>query len=79
MNQLAARANPIRSSLDTLTRQQAASGLNLRGDIAGARQQMETDMDEAEGNIRDGNLADARESLDHAQSQIEILEKFLGR
>jgi len=40
---------------------------------------METDMDEAEGNIRDGNLADARESLDHAESQIEILEKFLGR
>ena len=79
MSQLAARANPIRSSLDTLARQQAASGLNLRGDIAGARQQMETDMDEAEGNIRDGNLADARESLDHAEGQIEILEKFLGR
>ena len=79
MNQFAARANPIRSSLDTLTRQQAASGLNLRGDIAGARQQMETSMDEAEANIRDGNLADARESLDHAERQIEILEKFLGR
>ncbi|MGH9613732.1 MAG: protein kinase domain-containing protein, partial [Bryobacteraceae bacterium] len=79
MNQLAARANPIRSSLDTLAKQQAASGLNLRGDIAGARQLMETSMDEAEANLRDGNLADARESLDHAERQIEILEKFLGR
>jgi len=76
---LASRAGAVRSSLETLQRQQAAMGLNLRGDILASWKRMEHYMDQAEAALNRGEVAAAQRHLEAAEREIDRLENFLGR
>ena len=76
---LAGRVAAVRGSLDNLQRQQAASGLGLRADMAAAKGSMEYLMGEAKNSLAAGDGASAKRNLDMAEQQVEKLEGFLGR
>jgi hypothetical protein len=76
---LGARSSGIRTSLQSLQRSQAASGMNLRGDMLEASNLMSTYLDGANAALRDGDTAQAASFMQKAERQIEKLEKFLGR
>ena len=76
---LGVRASGIRTSLQTLQRTQAASGLNLRGDMQEASSLMTTYLEGAHAALNDGNASQAKSFMDKAERQIEKLEKFLNR
>ena len=73
------RASGIRTSLQSLQRSQAASGLNLRGDMQAAANLMTTYLDGAEAALNASDVAQARSFLDKAEPQVQKLEKFLNR
>jgi eukaryotic-like serine/threonine-protein kinase len=75
---MATRVSAARSALDKLEREQSSMGLSLRGDMAGARQLMETRMVQAEAAIEAGNIEAAKQYLDQAESQLSKLERFLN-
>ena len=79
MIMMASRAAAVRSSLETLQRQQAASGLGLRGDMVAAKESMEYLLDEAKASIRAKDADGTKRNLDLAEKQVEKLERFLGR
>ena len=79
MVMLASRAGAVRSSLETLQRQQAAMGLNLRGDILASWKRMEHYMDQAEAALNKRDAAATRRHLEAAEREIDRLENFLGR
>jgi serine/threonine-protein kinase len=73
------RATGIRGSLQSLQRSQAASGLNLRGDMQAAANLMSTYLDGAEAALNAGDVAQARTFLEKAEPQVQKLEKFFNR
>ena len=73
------RANSIKGSIHTLQQQQAASGLNMRGDIVTTQQRMELYLNEAESAGKSGDPVAMKKYLGSAEREIEKLEKFLGR
>ncbi len=73
------RAAGIRTSLQTLQRTQAASGLNLRGDMQDAANLMNTYLQGANAALNAGDGAQAKSFMDKAERQVERLEKFLNR
>jgi hypothetical protein len=75
---LSARAGSIRSSLASLQRSQAASGLNLRADMQTAQSLMESYMKGANSALNAGDVDSARSFLEKAELQADRLEKFLG-
>jgi hypothetical protein len=75
---MATRAAAIGSALDKLEREQSAMGLSLRGDMAAARQLMETRMGQARAAVEAGNTEAAKKYLDQAESQLAKLERFLN-
>jgi hypothetical protein len=76
---LGARAGGIRSSLTSLQRSQAASGLNLRGDMQEAASLMDSFLQGANSAVNAGDVASAKSFMDKAERQVEKLEKFLNR
>jgi eukaryotic-like serine/threonine-protein kinase len=77
--QLDARASGIRTSLQSLQRSQAASGLNLNARFTQPASLMDTYMKAASDALRDNDLAAAKDFMDKAERQIEVLEKLLNR
>jgi hypothetical protein len=73
------RAEGVRTSLQTLKRQQAATGLNLRGDMQEALDMMNAYMRGAQDALRASDLPAARSYADKGERQLEKLEKFLNR
>ena len=73
------RAAGIRSSLQSLQRSQAASGLNLRGDMQTAANLMNSYLDGADAALNAGDVLQARSFLEKAEPQVQKLEKFLNR
>jgi serine/threonine-protein kinase len=73
------RANVIHTSLDSLQRTQAASGMNLRGDMQEASSLMTTYLEGAHEALNAGDAPSAKSFMDKAERQIEKLEKFLNR
>ena len=73
------RASGIRTSLQSLQRSQAASGMSLRGDMQAAANLMNTYLDGAEAALNAHDVAQAKAFLDKAEPQIQKLEKFLNR
>jgi len=73
------RAAGIRSSLQSLQRSQAASGLNLRGDMQAAANLMNSYLDGADAALNAGDVAQAKSFLEKAEPQVQKLEKFLNR
>lgn len=76
---VAARFATARSTLQSIQRSQAASGLGLRADIAEAATLAGTFLDGAKSALGAGDAASARGFTEKAERQIEKIEKFLGR
>ena len=79
MINLVSRANAVRSSLENMERQQRASGLGMRTDMAAAGQRVQFLMGEANGALGARDAAAAKRNMDLAERDIEKLEGFLGR
>ena len=79
LDQLSSREISVNSSLDTLQRQMAAQGLNLRGDIVAAQARVRANLAKAQAALQAKNPQTAQKYLDLAEPDIEKLEKFLGR
>lgn len=76
---MGARIGAVKSSLDTLKREQARQGLSLRGDIVAKQGRVDYLMDEAEAALKAGDPTTARGHLDMAERVLGELESFLGR
>jgi hypothetical protein len=76
---MGARIGAVKTSLDTLRREQARQGFSLRGDIVAKQQRIEYLMDEAESALKSGDPDTARGHLDMAERVLGELETFLGR
>ena len=79
IDQLAARAGSVNESLDRLKQQQAAAGYGLRGDMAGRQESMKINLSRAQDAAEKGDSAKAKKYADKMTSDLETLEKFLGR
>ncbi|MGA7234317.1 MAG: hypothetical protein WBY44_01470, partial [Bryobacteraceae bacterium] len=77
--QLDARASGIRTSLQSLQRSQAASGLNLSARFTEPASLMDTYLKAASDALHDNDLTSAKDFMDKAERQVEILEKLLNR
>jgi serine/threonine-protein kinase len=73
---LQARATTIRNH--SLWRSQAAGGMGIRSDAANARSLMETYLRNATNALNSGNADSAKNYMEKAERQIEILEKILN-
>jgi len=78
-NLLGVRIRTVKSSLENLRRQQAASGLGLRGDMADAAQRMDLFFAETDKALSRGDAQAAKRNLDLAENEVSKLEKFLGK
>jgi eukaryotic-like serine/threonine-protein kinase len=78
LDQLSSRANAASSSLDTLQREQASQGLNLRGDIAASQERLHTYTAKAQAAMHNQDAKNTEKYLSLAQSELETIEKFLG-
>jgi hypothetical protein len=73
------RASSVRGSLQTMARSQAASGLNLRGDMQEASNMMGSYLEGANAALQASDPAAAKSFMEKAERQLEKLEKFLNR
>jgi eukaryotic-like serine/threonine-protein kinase len=73
------RASGVRTSMQSLQRTQAASGMNMRGDIQDAANLMTTYLNGADAALNAGDVAQSRSFADKAERQLEKLEKFFNR
>ena len=73
------RASVVASSVEGLKRQQEAEGVGLRRDMALAYARMNSYLSAADADLGAGNLAAARNHMDHADKEISTLESFLGK
>jgi small-conductance mechanosensitive channel len=76
---LGSRAAAVKSSLETLQRQQAAQGYGLRGDMVASQQRMDVLMGQAQNSIQRGDSDGAKKILTNVEREVGKLEKFLGR
>jgi hypothetical protein len=77
-DQLSNRAAAVNNSLDHLQQQQSAAGYGLRGDIAARQASMKNNLAKAQSAVQSGDLTRARKYMDLAQTDVEVLEHFLG-
>jgi serine/threonine-protein kinase len=79
IDQLTTRAAAVNSGLDNLQRQQAASGFGLRGDIAAKQASMNLNLSKAGTAIQHNDATRAKKYAEMTGTDVEALEKFLGR
>ena len=79
LDQLSTRSAAVNASLQTLQRQQAASGFGLRGDIVARQATMNLNLAKAQEALQHRDAERARRLLEKASAEVEALEKFLGR
>lgn len=79
LNLLSIRMDTVKTSLDTLRRKQAASGLALRSDMASAEQRMEYYYSQTETALKSQDTDAAKKNLDLAEQEVSKLENFLGK
>ena len=79
IDQLTGRAGAVNASLNTLQRQQNAAGYGLRGDMASAQSRLNVNLAKAQDAIQHEDLDRARRYAAQTESDLETLEKFLGR
>lgn len=77
--QLHARADAIKGSVDNLRRQQAADGLGLSPEIAGAATRLDQYLQAADRASQSNDLAAAQRYMDNAEKQLGVLEAKFGR
>jgi serine/threonine-protein kinase len=76
IDQLSARAAAVNNSLDNFQR---SSGFGLRGDMVSKQASMKLNLAKAEDAVSRGDLERAKRYQGLAESDVEALEKFLGR
>ena len=76
---LDARADAVKSGIQSLRSQQQAQGYDLRGDILAAMTRLENDLSESRMAVSQSDLDAAGEYMDRADKELTKLEKFLGR
>ncbi len=79
IDQLTGRAGGVESALENLKRQQAASGYGLRGDMAEHESSMKLNLSKAQNAIEHNDLERAKRYAGLAETDVEALERFLGR
>ncbi|MFI5098800.1 MAG: hypothetical protein ACHQT6_12575, partial [Candidatus Acidiferrales bacterium] len=77
-DKLNVRAATASHSVDTLRRQQMASGYNLRADIAAAEERMQLYLAKGNAALKAKDTAGAQKYFDLAEAEISKVEKFLG-
>jgi hypothetical protein len=65
--------------VEALRRQQVAAGYNLRGDMASAEERMQLYLSKGNDKLKAQDLVGAKKYFDMAETEIEKLEKFMGR
>jgi len=78
-DRLSGRAESINGSLNALRDAQQVQGLGLRGDVAASQARMQRYLNHAQSALNSQNASDLKKYLGLAQTEIENLEKFLGR
>ena len=76
---LSSRADAINGSLGALHDSQQAQGFGLRGDVVASQSRMQRYLQRASSALNDRNASDARKYLGLAETEVNNLEKFLGR
>jgi hypothetical protein len=79
MDQLSSRATAAHDGVENLRRQQSQQGLNLRGDISAAEDRMGTYMGKAQAAFQNQDAKGTKKFMELAETEVETLEKFLGR
>jgi eukaryotic-like serine/threonine-protein kinase len=79
VDQLSNRAAAVNSGLDHLQQQQASAGYGLRGDMIAKQASMKNNLSKAEEAVQRGDVARAEKFTKAAESDVEALERFLGR
>jgi len=79
LNLLSVRMDTVKGSLDALRKQQAASGLGLRPDMAGSAQRMEYYYSQADAALKNRDSEAAKKNLDLTEREVSKLENFLGK
>jgi eukaryotic-like serine/threonine-protein kinase len=79
LDQLAARAAAVTSTLERLEEQQARQGFGLRGDIVARHGSMRINLARAQEAVDRSDVGRAQKFRDTAQRDIEALERMLGR
>jgi len=79
VDQLTNRAGSVNGSLDRLQAQQARQGLSLRGDIAARQDSLRLNLSKAQDAVERKDAARAKRYKELTESDVEALEKFLGR
>jgi serine/threonine protein kinase len=78
VDQLSNRAAAVNSSLDRLQQEQSAAGYGLRGDIVSRQASMKTNLSRAQDAVERGDVERAKKYVKQAESDVEVLERFLG-
>jgi eukaryotic-like serine/threonine-protein kinase len=79
MDQLSSRATAAHDGVENLRRAQSQQGLNLRGDISAAEDRMGTYMGKAQAAFQNQDSKSTKKYMELAETEVETLEKFLGR
>jgi eukaryotic-like serine/threonine-protein kinase len=79
MDYLNMRMETVKDALQSLRRQQEASGLGLRADIKNSAQRMEYYFKQTETSLNSGDAESATKNLDLAEREVSKLENFLGK
>ena len=72
------RGSTVSQSVETLRRQQQASGYNLRGDIASSNERLQLYLSKGNAALKAQDLVNAKKYFDLADAELTKLEKFLG-
>jgi len=75
---MAVRIGAVKTSMDKLQSEQSRMGLGISQDLVARERRVELFMDQAEGALRDGNIAQATSKLDNAERELEKLEERFG-
>ncbi len=78
-NNLDARADAVKSGIQSLRSQQQAQGYDLRGDILAALSRLNNDMSESNLALSQSDVESADTYMDRADKELATIEKFLGR
>lgn len=77
-DKLAIRAQSADEGVNNLRKKMAASGNNLRRDIASSQTRMKMYMQKFDAAINAGDAAAAQKYMSLAEHEVDTLEKFLG-
>ncbi|MGA2986066.1 MAG: protein kinase [Terriglobia bacterium] len=77
-DKLSVRAQTENSDVESLRKQMAAGGNNLRSDISAAQTRMNMDMNKFDAAMNAGDPEAAKKYMSMAEREVETLEKFFG-